>query len=159
MWIKYNRILQGNQWIHPDFAIDGRTSEKYLSPNDNTLFLANTTVEDFTGYDGFEITEVTDLENAKRAFAINVIISKQDFVNRLNDEEWGKIAEYETIIDGMSIASDDKKTLKITIKAWLLKMNMLDTINLNDMKVINMGNILVQYGFVSADRMKEILAI
>ena len=39
MWIKYNRVLEGNQWIHPDFANDGRTSEKYISPNDNTLFL------------------------------------------------------------------------------------------------------------------------
>lgn len=48
MWLEYNRILEGNQWIHPDFALDGRTQEKYLSPTDNTLFLANTTVEDFT---------------------------------------------------------------------------------------------------------------
>lgn len=88
----------------------------------------------------------------------NTIITKQDFVNRLNDEEWAKIADYENIVESMNITQDEQKFLRTAIKAWLLKMNLLENIDLNDAKVINMGNIFVQYGFVSADRIKEILS-
>lgn len=49
MWLKYNRILSedGKQWLHPTFANDGRCSQKFLSPTDNTLFLVNTLVQAF----------------------------------------------------------------------------------------------------------------
>lgn len=159
MWIEYNRILEGNQWIHPDFALDGRTQEKYLSLTDNTLFLANTTVDDFTNYAGFNIVVIPDedVSTKKRKFGLGTIISKQEFVNRLNDDEWAKIAECESIVDALDITVAEKSALKTGIKAWLLKLSLLETIDLNDPKVLNMGNIFVQYGFITADRLKEIL--
>lgn len=123
MWIKYNRILQGNQWIHPDFANDGRTQEKHLSPSDNTLFLANTTKTDFidematnkvitnidgvdveteevinkTNYARFNIIEIPEnmVKSKKQEFKIGRVITKGDFLNKMTFEERLAVCNYE----------------------------------------------------------------
>ena len=159
MWIKYNRVLEGNQWRHPDFANDGRTLEKYLHPEDKTLFLAETTITDISGYEKFNIVEITDVKTAKQDFEIGVFISKYKFIERFTDIEWAKIVGFQMIIDASSLTEQEKFERKLTMNALLKKLELSNEINLLDKKAESMGAILVDYDFVTQDRIKEILAI
>lgn len=182
MWIEYNRILEGNQWIHPDFANDGRTQEKYLSPTDNTLFLANTIKTDFvdemginkvvtnvdgvdvetndvinkTNYDRFNITEVPEnmVKSKKQEFKIGRIITKGDFISRMTFEEQQKLCDYDAYLLGAENA--DKRSAMKTL--WRMFDNFI-MINLEDARFVSDFVQIVSWtGLITQERILEIIA-
>lgn len=159
MWIKYNRILQGNQWIHPDFANDGRTTEKYLSPTDNTLFLANTNVMDFTGYENFNVAEVTDINSEKRNFGLTTMLTKLGFLERFTDQEKYIFLNYEPFIDAMPIDIVEKQKRKATMFVIVESLKLADAINLDYKNATDYYNKFLSVGLISEARLKEILGL
>ena len=159
MWIKYNRVLEGNQWIHPDFANDGRTSEKYLSPTDNTLFLANASVESFTGYEKFNIIEVSDINVEKRNFEIGTLLTKLAFLERFTDTEKYMFLNYEPFIDAMPIDTVEKQKRKSTMFVIVESLKLAEKINLDYKNATDYYNKFLSVGLMTEERLKEILGL
>ena len=131
-----------------------------------THYIIDTTYYDKQGLQIAEIALPNDFSLNRYTFdGINLkrtkesfIINKDEFVKRINNEELSKIADYENEVENLIIVPAEKTQLKNILKAWLLKLNLFTQIDLSDADVINMGNIFVKYGFITENRMREILS-
>ena len=106
-------------------------------------------------------TEITlaEVKTAKQDFGIGVFISKYKLIERFTDVEWAKIVGFQMIIDASSLIEQEKFERKLTMNALLKKLELSNEINLLDRKAESMGAILVDYGFITQDRIKEVLTV
>lgn len=99
------------------------------------------------------------VKTAKQNFKIKIFISKYKLIERFTDVEWAKIVGFQMIIDASSLTEQEKFERKLTMNALLKKLELSNEINLLDRKAESMGAILVDYGFITHDRIKEVLTI
>jgi len=88
----YNRVQEGTQWKHPDFATtDEICVNKWLNPKDNTEFLVELSAEvDTSKYTEYNVTSVI-LEDVKDTFIPpQTTFSKAEFLTMLTAEEYIK---------------------------------------------------------------------
>lgn len=149
-WITYKRILSsdGKQWLHPDFANDGRTTEKYKYATDNITFLANTSVVNFASYSQFSIIQLTDA---------NGLIEKAKLTRLLPEGHYtvgdffGKFSLTQLAIFATSTDSEVKG-----LYVWIQNLREND-INTKDARIAGGLQLLVSKGIITQELYNSIM--
>jgi len=163
MWVKYNKYISTvdgfSRWIHPDFATNESMIEKYQHHTDRTLFLCKTSISDLSGYESFNVVEVTDIVSEKKEFRIGFMLTKYEFRKRFTFEEKVKLDNFSSVINGNQSLTSEQKEYQKSIMTTITKdfESALD-IDISIQETISAINFFKEIGVLTKERVNEILS-